>query len=71
MADGCLLCRFHHVQLHSNGWEIRRRDGAGGQAHIVGAFELVPPPGVDPDQAAIPLESKNPLVRQLAGNRAG
>ena len=71
VADGCLLCRFHHVQLHSNGWEIRRRDGAGGQAHIVGAFELVPPPGVDPDQAAIPLESKNPLVRQLAGNRAG
>lgn len=25
IADGCLLCRFHHLQLHNNGWEIVAR----------------------------------------------
>lgn len=24
--EGCLLCRFHHMQLHNNGWEIQRRE---------------------------------------------
>lgn len=34
---GVLLCRFHHMQLHNNGWKIIR-DGHG-------AFILVPPFG--------------------------
>lgn len=34
---GCLLCRFHHMLLHNNGWRIRR-DGKG-------AFVLYPPAG--------------------------
>ncbi|OJV98241.1 MAG: hypothetical protein BGO47_08120 [Microbacterium sp. 67-17] len=34
---GILLCRFHHMQLHNNGWRIVR-DG-------LGPFILVPPPG--------------------------
>ena len=34
---GILLCRFHHMQLHNNGWKIIR-DGHG-------AFILVPPAG--------------------------
>ena len=34
---GILLCRFHHMQLHNNGWRIVR-DG-------LGPFTLVPPPG--------------------------
>lgn len=34
---GILLCRFHHMQLHNNGWRIVR-DG-------LGAFILIPPPG--------------------------
>lgn len=34
---GILLCRFHHMQLHNNGWKIIR-DGHG-------AFILVPPLG--------------------------
>lgn len=34
---GILLCRFHHMQLHANGWSITR-DGSG-------PFVLHPPPG--------------------------
>ena len=34
---GILLCRFHHMQLHNNGWRIVR-DG-------LGPFILIPPPG--------------------------
>ena len=33
---GLLLCRFHHLQLHNNGWRITR-DG-------LGPFRLHPPP---------------------------
>ena len=33
---GLLLCRFHHLQLHNNGWKITR-DG-------LGPFKLHPPP---------------------------
>lgn len=71
VADGCLLCRFHHLQLHSNGWEIQRRDGAGGAADAGGGFWLIPPRTVDADQTPIPLESKNPLVQHLRRGRAG
>ena len=35
--DGILLCRHHHLLVHNNGWEIRRR-GHG--------FAVLPPPGV-------------------------
>lgn len=34
---GVLLCRFHHMQLHSNGWSITREGS--------GTFLLHPPPG--------------------------
>lgn len=63
--DGCLLCRFHHLQLHNNGWEIeRRRDAAAG-----GRFWLVPPRTVDPDQVPIRLESKSTLMQHLKRGR--
>ena len=56
LADGVLLCRFHHMLLHNNGWEINR---AGAQ------YWLVPPRAVDPQQQPILLVSKTPAVRQL------
>ena len=44
---GILLCRFHHMQLHNNGWRIVR-DG-------LGPFILIPPPGHrSPDGAETP-----------------
>lgn len=53
---GILLCRFHHMQLHNNGWRIVR-DG-------LGPFILIPPPGHrSPDGAETPprkLHTKAP-----------
>lgn len=53
---GILLCRFHHMQLHNNGWRIVR-DG-------LGPFILIPPPGHrSPDGTVTPprqLRTKAP-----------
>lgn len=67
VADGVLLCRFHHLQLHNKGWEIERRVDAGGES----GFWLIPPLEVDRDRTAIQLESKSALMLRLARNRAG
>lgn len=67
VADGVLLCRFHHLQLHNKGWEIRRRDGRSGAS----GFWLIPPPGADRGRTPILLESKSALMRHLRRSRAG
>jgi hypothetical protein len=61
VGDGCLLCRFHHLQLHNNGWEIERRADTAGESR----FWLIPPPGVDRGRTPIPLESKSALLQHL------
>jgi len=53
IADGCLLCRPHHLLLHNQGWEIQRRGAA--------EYWLIPPREVDPDQKPIRLDSKSML----------
>jgi len=54
VENGILLCAFHHLMLHNNGWEIT----------LAGArYWLIPPVDVDPEQRALALESKNPLLR--------
>lgn len=55
LDNGILLCRFHHLLLHNNHWELRR--------DTEGRFWLTPPSAVDPDHVAILLESKNLLTR--------
>src|SRR5690606_18856004 len=73
VADGVLLCRFHHLQLHNNGWEIRREPGSDvGEGHRDRPrFRLIPPRTIDPDRKPIPLTSKNPILRRFAHDRAG
>lgn len=51
IADGVLLCRFHHLLLHNNGWKISR-DGT--------QYYLKPPKTVDPSQTPIALRTKSP-----------
>lgn len=39
---GILLCRYHHMNLHANGWKITRDRGT--PRHKPGDFRLHPPP---------------------------
>ncbi len=57
LADGILLCRYHHLLFHNNGWEIGRDQN--------NRYWLVPPPERDPNQIPIELVSKNPALRDL------
>jgi hypothetical protein len=58
IADGILLCRFHHMLIHNNGWRIIREGAAD--------YYLIPPPTEDPMQRPIPMPSKS---RALARTR--
>ncbi|MGV8882167.1 MAG: DUF222 domain-containing protein [Rhodoglobus sp.] len=49
--DGVLLCRFHHLNFHNNGYRIVRKGGV---------YWLIPPPEVDPQQVPVRLYSNNP-----------
>jgi hypothetical protein len=62
--DGVVLCKFHHLLCHNNGWEVVR--------HGVEYF-LIPPQSVDPDQTPRAMPSKSPAMRDLrrAVQRAG
>jgi hypothetical protein len=52
-ADGILLCRYHHMLLHNNGWRIDRV----GNNYYLHA----------PDGTVTRLESKSPLYRKHRG----
>ena len=56
LRDGILLCKFHHLLCHNNGWEIER----------VGIdYFLIPPRDVDPAQRPRPMPSKSPIMRDF------
>jgi len=56
LANGILLCKFHHLLTHNNGWEIYR----------VGTdYFLVPPKDVDPQQRPRPMPSKSAAMRDI------
>lgn len=51
LADGILLCRRDHLRYHNQGWEVRREGST---------YWLIPPPGVDPEQAPRLMKPKTP-----------
>ena len=53
LANGITLCRFHHMQLHANGWTIHARSN--------GTHWLTPPTLNGAAQDPIEMHSKNPL----------
>lgn len=60
--DGVLLCRFHHLQLHNNHWEITRRGSE---------FWLTSPPAIDSGQTPVLLRTKSTLIEYLRRSAAG
>jgi hypothetical protein len=54
--NGILLCRFHHLLIHNNGWAIIREGGE---------FFVVPPASEDPQRRPIPAPAKSPPLRRL------
>jgi hypothetical protein len=60
IADGVLLCRFHHLLVHNNGWRVVREHAE---------YSLVPPRTVDLEQQKIPMASKTGAIRELVERR--
>ena len=61
LADGILLCRFHHMLIHNDGWRIVRESGR---------YWLRPPRAEDPHQRPREMPSRSGVVRELAGARS-
>lgn len=60
IADGILLCRYHHMLVHNNDWQIiRDEDG----------YWLVPPPGT-PGVERQRMPSRSKALRDLLGESA-
>jgi hypothetical protein len=56
IADGILLCRYHHLLLHDNHWDITR---TGSQ------YWLLPPAGEDPARTPRAMPSKSEALHDL------
>ena len=56
VRDGVLLCKYHHLELHNNHWEIERRGSE---------FWLIPPPTIDAARTPTLLRSKSVLMHEL------
>ncbi len=52
IADGILLCRFHHMLVHNDGWRIVRERAN---------YFAVPPPSPGRVRDRLPMPSRNPL----------
>ena len=50
IADGILLCRFHHMMIHNNNWNIIRKGTD---------YHLIPPTTQDATQHPIPMPTKS------------
>jgi hypothetical protein len=56
--NGILLCRWHHLKYHNQGWEIEH------DRH--GRYWLIPPASIDPAQTPRLMTPKNAALRDLA-----
>lgn len=56
LADGVLLCRFHHLFVHDRGWRIVRDSGEESVR-----YQAIPPASHDSTRRPIPLPTKRRL----------
>jgi hypothetical protein len=56
LDNGILLCRYHHMLIHNNGWHIHQADGT---------YWLTKPKSLDPDQVPIEMPSNNPIITRI------
>jgi Domain of unknown function (DUF222) len=56
ITNGILLCRYHHMLIHNNDWQITRRDGT---------YWLTRPKNIDPSQTPIEMPSNNPIIQRI------
>lgn len=56
LADGVLLCRFHHLYVHDRGWRIIR--GSGEDSAL---YQAIPPASHDPSRTPIALPTRRRL----------
>jgi hypothetical protein len=62
VENGILLCRYHHLKYHNEGWEIRRHEpGPSGP----GQYWLIPPLWRDAEQTPILMPNKSAAMRDL------
>ncbi|WP_183086435.1 DUF222 domain-containing protein [Mycetocola zhadangensis] len=61
LADGILMCPFHHNYVHTKKCQVER---------IEGEYYMVHPPGVDGERVLIEMPSKSPLERERIRQRA-
>lgn len=56
VVDAVLLCRFHHMLFHNNGWRV---------IHDADYYSAVPPASIDPARAPVALRSQSAARRRL------
>jgi hypothetical protein len=57
IRNGILLCRWHHLKYHNEGWEI--------SSDASGQYWLVPPATIDASQTPRPMPVNTPAMRDL------
>jgi hypothetical protein len=57
IENGILLCKWHHLKYHNEGYEIECDDG--------GDYWRIPPASVDPEQKPVPMPLKSTAIADL------
>jgi hypothetical protein len=57
IENGILLCRWHHLKYHNEGYEIERDS--------FGNYWQIPPARIDPERRRVAMPLKSNAIRRL------